>query len=262
MLKLETGSDGSRKSAVTGRLSLHATLPLVIKSMMVVACMILLTSAIGQDVDAIIQKHIAALGGKANLAKIESGVKEGILESANAKISVQCILKEGEGYKQVVVVAGIRNFTIVTPKAAWDYLPASGETQVRTMQVEERKAMQYLLEARGLLYDYKKSGMRINEDGKVVMEGKELLRLRCVDSLSNEFILLLNPSSYLLEKMIARVNHEGQWQETMTAYADYRELEGVMIPFSIMLPMGWVHFEKIVLNKAIDEREFMPFKNQ
>ena len=80
-----------------------------------------------QTVDEIIDKHVAAMGGKEAWSKVNSITTTGTLQLQGAEIGVSSTILNGKGARQDISAMGMNGFNIVTPTAGWNFMPFQGQ---------------------------------------------------------------------------------------------------------------------------------------
>ena len=86
----------------------------------------LFTTVIGataQTADEIVDKHIAALGGKEALLKLNSMTMEGTMNVMGNDIAVKMAQVQNKGQRQDIIAMGMNGYAIVTAKEGWSYMP-------------------------------------------------------------------------------------------------------------------------------------------
>lgn len=98
-------------------------------------------------------------------------------------------------------------------------------------------------------------GFSVDYAGEVAASGKKLIRLLVTQNLTESFSLLLDPDTYFIVRRVEeRKNALGNKIFVVTYYADYRPVEGVLVPHKIAL----VSDDRVVQETQIDSIQGNP----
>ncbi len=98
-------------------------------------------------------------------------------------------------------------------------------------------------------------GFSVDYAGEVESDGKKMLRLLVTHRLTESFSVLLDPDTYFIVKRVEqRKGALGETVQVVTYYADFRPVEGVLLPHRIAL----VTDGRIVQQTQIDSIEANP----
>jgi len=112
------------------------------------------------------------------------------------------------------------------------------------------------------LVDYKAKGYQVELVSKESIEGKDAFKLKVTLKDGQVRYDYVGASSFLELKWQGIVRRNGEEFEAESYFRDYKNVEGLMIPFEIdtEIPGNPVHqkitFDKIELNPAIDDVRF------
>ncbi len=209
-----------------------------------------------QSVDEIIDKHIAATGGKENWKKVKTVVMEGSFNVMGRDVDVKITSIHMKGSRQDISVAGMSGYVFTTPEGGWMYMPFQGQTKPEPMTADDVKEGLDDLDVQGNLLDYKEKGHTVELLGTEDVEGTECHKLKITRKNSGEQTLYIDPSNYLLVRAVTKRKAMGQEMEMKTDMGDYREVSGVKVPFSISQPMGTIVMKSVKINEPVDEKLF------
>ena len=223
---------------------------------------VFIRAARAQTADDIIDRFIAAKGGKDKLNSIHSIYMEGYLEEMPVEVRVKIAIINGELYRAKYEFQGIESYTVVTPERGWHYTPANSEP-TEEMRMDEFKCMQTELDITGPLTDYKSKGQKAVLQGKEMVDEWECYRIQLSSPNGKDSIYFIETQRYLLRKSIQIVEKfspvSGEPETVVTNwYSDYKDFEGVLFPQSITTNSTATGassflFYKIELNIAVDE---------
>ena len=214
-------------------------------------------AAQAQTADEIVTRHIEAVGGADAWRKVTSMRQEGIMQLQGAEVVVTRTVVHQQGSRQDISVAGMTGFSIITPKAGWNFMPFQGQTQPEPLTEEDIKEGQSELDAQDELVDYKEKGSTVEFIGKDDVEGTECFKLLVTFKSGKTESLFIDPKTYFIIRQVAKQKANGQEADVITNYSNYQKLpEGIFVAMSISLPFGELVVSKVEVNKPVDEAIF------
>ena len=210
----------------------------------------------GQTVDDVINKHIAALGGKENLNKIQNVVMEGSLNFQGTEIGLTMTQVHNKLTRQDINVNGMHGFDMMTDKDGWAYMPFRGMQKPEPKTVEEVKEGQSDLDIAGPLVDYTAKGHKVELLGKEDVDGTECYKIKATLAGGKEMTFFIDPASNMIIRTKSKVKANGQETDVQTDLSDYKEVEGVKMPYSITVGFGTILISSIKVNQTISESVF------
>lgn len=209
-----------------------------------------------QTVDEVISKHVAALGGKEKLSKIQNVVMEGSLNIQGTEIALTVTQVHNKLNRQDITAMGMHGFDMLTDKDGWQYMPFQGMQKPEPKTADEVKKSQSDLDIAGPLVDYAAKGHKVELLGKEDVEGTECYKIKVVLAAGKEVTFFIDPASYMIIRAKETRKFNGQDAEMQTDFSDYKEVEGVKMPFSITQQFGTVLFSSIKVNQTIPESAY------
>jgi photosynthetic reaction center cytochrome c subunit len=214
--------------------------------------------------DDILKKYVDAIGGQAAIDKITSRVMKGEVTTANGNTGTYEVMQiaPDKGYESFVTQRGSMERAF-TGAVGWEKT-AQGVRELNGQDLVDLKLLMQLFRNLRLKEQYTTLRMagrdRIGDRAAIVVLGTTADRKRERLFFDAENGLLLRRISYL-ETMIAVIPQQ-------TDFEDYRDVEGVKLPFTIRVssvdaanPYITRKFTEIKLNAAVDESKFkMPPK--
>jgi hypothetical protein len=198
----------------------------------VVAFVLLAGAASAQTVDEIVARHVAARGGAAALAALQTLRIERTVAAVFTDIDVVIVKKRPAFYRSEQRPKGappiVRGFT---PEVAWESV--DGKTTVRegAGALEQREVD---ADFDGFLVGYREKGHRLELEGRRTVGGTDTWKLKVTMKSGAVRYVYLDAATFL------DVRHEGtvllapDRRVAMTiAFADWREVNGVKFPFAI-----------------------------
>ncbi len=211
---------------------------------------------LAQNVDEIVAKHIEALGGAEKLKKINSAVIEGTMNVMGNDVSLKITQLNNQGNRTDITVAGMSNYVIITPAGGYTFMPVQGMQKPEPMTADDIKEGLDDLDIQSNLLDYKAKGHTVELLGTEELEGTECYKLKVTRKNSGEQTLFLDKSTYYILRSSSKRKAMGQEMDVNVDYSDYRDVEGVKMPYSIGQGFGTMVVTSIKLNADIAPEVF------
>jgi outer membrane lipoprotein-sorting protein len=209
-----------------------------------------------QTVDEIINKHIAALGGTENLNKIQSVLMEGSLSVQGADVSITTTEVNNKLSRQDFNVMGMHGFDMTTDKDGWKYMPFYGMQQPEPKNAEEVKDGQTALDIAGPLVNYAAKGHKVELQGKEDVNGTQCYKLKVTLAGGKEITFFIDPATNMITRTKNKEKVNGQETDVQTDFADYKDVDGVKMPYSITMGIGTIFISSIKFNQVIPDSSF------
>ena len=222
-----------------------------------------------QNADQIVEKHIAAIGGRDALAKIKSRKATG-----TATISVQGMDLSGpiETYHQApnmqrlyitldLSAMGAPEPMVLDQRfdgtAGWTLNSMQGDQPMTGAQLENMKTSTFPTP----MLTYKENGTAITVLPNETVAGKSLVVLQVAPKTGTTSKVYLDPETYLVVRSVAKVDTPEAGQiEQVSEPSDYRVVDGVKVPFKVVQsnPMQTVTFvlKTVEHNLTLDQAMF------
>ncbi|WP_317897188.1 hypothetical protein [Aurantibacillus circumpalustris] len=214
-----------------------------------------------QSVDEIVNKHIEAIGGKDNWAKIKTLKIERVMKAQGAEIKFTIYQIDKKALRQDISVMGMTGFSIIKNSEGWSYMPWRGQSKSEAMTADDVKNSQDELSIQDEFMNYKELGKSLDYYGMDDIDGTECHKLKMIDKDEKETTFYIDPASYLILKKTEKVQANGQENEMSSYYSDHKKTdEGVMFPMSVSSGWGESEIVKLEVNPKIDESLFKPTK--
>jgi hypothetical protein len=217
-----------------------------------------------QTADEIINKHIAAIGGKGVISSMKSLYMEGTMEVMGSEAPSMTWIVYGKAFKNWVNFNGTEIVQVATEKGGWMINPMAGAPTATAMPDDQANASKMRFDPAGItgpLMDYAAKGNKVELEGKDTTGGANVYKLKLTtkDNIMIEYYL--DAATYLITKTVSRISMQGQEIETSITYSDYKKLDnGYMLSYTqqITLPQITLNLteKKVELNKTIDPTVF------
>lgn len=209
-----------------------------------------------QTIDEVINKHIEAMGGKEKIGKIQNIVMEGTLNYQGNDILIQTTTVHNKLNRQNISVAGMTGFDLLTDKEGWSYMPFFGMTKPEPKTAEEIAQNKADMDLAGPLVDYASKGHKVELVGKEMIEGKNCYKVKLNLAGGKELIMFIDAETNLIKRTIDKRTVNGQVSDLQTDFADYKDVEGVKMPFSLTQQFGTVFINSIKVNQVIPDSAY------
>lgn len=230
-----------------------------LKSILTLIILSLTTTLFSQNVDEIVKKHIDAIGGKDNWAKLKSLKMEMKMKANGADIMVTIFQVDKKAMRQNIALMGMEGYSILTNTEGWTYMPFQGQTKPEPMTADDVKKAQDGLNLQSDFLTYKELNKKLEYMGKDDVDGTECLKLKMTDKDGIESTYFIDPSNYYVIKETTKMTVNGKEMENSTSFGNYKKTEeGIVYPYSIT--GGWGDTEVIALsiNPKLDDALFKP----
>ncbi|MEO6539498.1 MAG: hypothetical protein ABIN74_00855, partial [Ferruginibacter sp.] len=112
-----------------------------------------------QTVDEVVDKFIAAAGGKEKLMALNSVKMDGTLTTQGYDIGITITVLNGKGARTDISVPGMpEGYRIMTATKGWNFLPFQGMTEPKEADEDQVKAQQSQLDLQTPLLNYAAKG--------------------------------------------------------------------------------------------------------
>jgi len=151
--------------------------PLMIFGLFIMA-LIAAQFAHAQTVDDVIEKNIAAMGGKEKLATLNSVRTEGGMTVQGTDVGIVITKVHNVGMRSDISVMGTENYIIVTPSKGYSFMPVFSQSAPVDMPDDQLKSGQTMLDLKGTFVDYKTKGIKAELMGKETVDGVECYKIK------------------------------------------------------------------------------------
>lgn len=234
--------------------------------------------ASAQTVDEVIDKYIAARGGKEKLTAIKTIYMEGSREMMGNEVTVKITKEQGKLSRTDFEMGSTNGFNLITEKGAWNYFPMRMDAPQKA-EDSLLAAMQVETDIAGPLVDYTAKGHTAVLEGKENVGDVTCYKIKLTTKAGKSITYWIQADNYLLVQSTPtggmmggrrRGNSEGGGQansvRTFILYKDYKAVDGVLFAHSIESRTeggegrggGGTTFDKIEVNKPVDEKLYKP----
>ncbi|MGD2245753.1 MAG: hypothetical protein PVI11_04310 [Candidatus Aminicenantes bacterium] len=202
-----------------------------------------------ETAEEILEKMIAAQGGRSALEKIRDTTLKGTMEMVQMGLGglLTTYQKEPNMLRMDATVQG----TVITQafdgQTAWMTNPITGMAE----KMPDLMARDFGRSALGndALLDPEKYGISYSLEGKETVEGKVYFALKQIFSDGFKATLLIDPETFLMYKSkTTSINEIGEELEVDTVFSDYRTIEGITLAHSFITYQDGREFMKMSIS--------------
>jgi hypothetical protein len=189
--------------------------------------------ALGQTVEELVAKNIAAKGGIANIKAISSMRVTGRLETQGIIIQVDLEQKPASLVRKSATVQGMTQVKAYDGREGWLIDPFQGRRDPERMGEDDTRNMVEESDFYGPLVDYGKKGSKVDYIGHASVDGDDALLLKVTLKNGDIINYYLDPDTYLEFRTERLMFVRGSVRETFTNIGSYKKVNGVYFPFSM-----------------------------
>jgi outer membrane lipoprotein-sorting protein len=231
---------------------------------------VLAGAASAQTADEVVEKHLAAVGGREALGKLTSRRSTGTitLSTAAAELSgpAEVYAKAPNKTRAVMrldlaAIGGVGDMTveqIFDGKAGYTLNSVQGDTAIAGRQLESMRNNVFPTP----FLTYKAAGTTLEVLPREQVNGREAIVLRATSKTGSTSRIFFDAETYLVVRTVATVDAPtgGELEQTSEP-SDYRTVDGVKVAFQIVnsneLQTVIVKLAKVEHNVAIDDAMFV-----
>lgn len=220
-------------------------------------------AASAQTLDEIVARNLEARGGKEKLKAIQSARMTGTMTMGQGMEAAMVIeFRRPKMVRQEFTLQGMTGVTAYDGKIGWQIMPFMGKKDPEPMSADDLKEMEDQADIEGDLVDWKEKGSKVELLGKEKVEGTDAWKLRVTLKGGTVKTEWLDADSFLEIREESKRKIQGNEMEFVTTLGDYKEVGGVMVPFSFQSkPKGGtgsqsVTFKTVEFDVPIDAARF------
>jgi len=222
------------------------------KTLMGIALLTLLAPiASAQTVDELLAKNVEARGGLKKIKAVQSMRTTGkMMLPQGMEMPVVMVQRRPKDFRMEFTFQGMTGIQAYDGKTAWMTMPFTGKKDPEAMGAEESKLVEEQADFDGPLMDYKEKGNTVELVGKEQVEGADAYNLKVTLKSGEIRHVYLDAETYLEIKAEAKRTMHGTDTETESYIGDYKEVDGMMMPFAVESgAKGSPQRQKIVIDK-------------
>ena len=213
--------------------------------------------ASAQTVDEVVAKYIQGRGGIEKIKAVNSIRVTGkmIMGGGSMEAPFVQVRRRPSDSRVEFTIQGLTGLQVFDGKTgtAWSVMPFMGKKDPEASPAEETKLMAEDADFDGPLVDWKDKGNQLELVGKEQVEGADAWKLKLTRKSGNVDYLYLDTETGLEVKSESKRTVRGQEVEAETMLSDYKEVEGIELPFTVVTGMKGAPAEqrpKMVMDKV------------
>lgn len=216
-----------------------------------------------QTIDEILAKHYEAQGGLARLQKIQTMRMSGKMTVGPGMEAPITLEKKRPGMMRLdFTFSGMTGTQAYDGTQGWQVMPFMGKKDPEALSPEDAKEVEQQADFDGPLVDWKAKGHAVELLGKESVEGADTWKIKLTRKSGQVEFYYIDTETFLILRETAKRTMRGTEIDGESLFSDYKEVDGVMFPFS--MTSGAVgspqkqsmSFDKIEVDPAIDASRF------
>ncbi|MDP9267659.1 MAG: outer membrane lipoprotein-sorting protein [Acidobacteriota bacterium] len=206
------------------------------KLFLVVLALLIALPLVAQDLtaDQIIAKNIEARGGMAKLKAVKTMKATGkMMVGPGIEAPVIVYQRRPDQMRMEITVQGLTLVQAYDGKTGWAIVPFQGKKDAEQMTADDVKEVKEQADIDGALVDYKLKGHKVELLGKDKVEGSDAYKLKLTRANGDVETIYVDADSFLEVKTEGKRTIRGTEMETDSNIGDYKEVDGLIVPFSI-----------------------------
>jgi outer membrane lipoprotein-sorting protein len=185
------------------------------------------------DIDQVVQKYFDAIGWK-DINKVETAVATGVSVQYGQETSFRQIQKRPDkAYMEVLLAGGQIIKQGYNGKTGWMLASWMNEAEPVELLGPDLKTIKDMGNIEGDLWNWQEKGFKLVMAGIQDLAGSKVYSLRLTKPDNDIDEMYIDAESFLLKKMIRKTNIGGSEVEVEIYYDDYRNIEGILLPFRV-----------------------------
>jgi hypothetical protein len=217
-----------------------------------------------QTVDEILAQHFTASGGLEKMRAVKTLRMVGKMTVGPGMESPFTMDRKRPNLQRVdFTFQGMTGTQAFDGKRAWAVMPFMGKKDPEPASDEDSKEAADQADFDGALVDWKDKGHQLELIGKESVEGAEAWKLKLTKKSGSIDYYYIDTDTKLLLKEEGKRTIRGTEVEGESTFGDYKEVEGMLMPFSMTNAVKGserkqtMTFDKIETNVAMDDAHFM-----
>lgn len=212
-----------------------------------------------QSLSNIVEKHIAAMGGREKLDSLNTIIMEGTFRLEGFELPLKGYLKNREAQRYNVSLMKTPGYVIITQKGGWQYFPFQGMKEPLSLKADELSTYLPYMDLQGALYNFKEKNNKIEYHGMQDVDDLPCYKLLITLEDGKQMTTYISAETFYITKTTMNISVNGKEQVWESLFANYQKTkEGYVFPFALTLGPGKAFVNKIIINPPIDPTIFDP----
>lgn len=220
--------------------------------------------AAAQTVDEIIAKYLKTVGGMEKIQAVQTLRRTGkFVGGGGFEADIMQENKRGNSVREEFSLQGMTAISAYNGKTGWKIEPWQGKKDPESLGEEEMKSILEDSDFDGPLINYRQKGYQVEFLGMDKFEGTDTVKLKISKTNGDVYVYHLDTDYYVPIKIDIKRMVRGAEREYEVALADYKEVGGWFLPYSIESNVkgsqgkSKVVYEKIEANVPVDDSRFI-----
>lgn len=203
------------------------------------ALLVLQMAAAAADltVDEVIAKNIDARGGLEKMKAVKTVKMTAKIMNHGMEVPGTMELKRPNMIRMEFTIQGQNIVQAFDGENGWMIMPLMGVKDPQKMTEDDVKEVKEQADFDGPLVDYKEKGNTVELMGKEDVEGTSAYKIKVTLKSGDVRYIFVDADSFLELKTTAMIKREGNEMQIDSYSGDYKEVNGLMLPFSIETKM-------------------------
>jgi hypothetical protein len=239
------------------------------QGLLLLTTLVSLASLHAQTADAIINKHINAMGGQEKLSKLKSIHMDMSMQMMGNDIPSSVTIVEGKGARSESDIQGQKIIQVITDTSGWMINPMMGATTPQPLPEEQVKQSAGQIYITGPFYNYAARGNKVELQGQEKVGDVNAYKLKLITKDSDETTYYIDPSTYYIIEVVKSGEMMGNPVTITVTNSDFQKTpEGYVVPHTVQTDMGGqfslnAKITKVDINPPVDDSIFeMPTNNK
>lgn len=226
----------------------------------------MVAAAADLTVDEVIAKNVEARGGMDKMKAVTTVKMTAKIMNQGMEVPGWMELKRPNMIRMEFTIQGQNIVQAFDGENGWMIMPLMGVKDPQKMSDDDVKEMKEQADFDGPLVDYKDKGNTVELMGKEDVEGTSAYKIKVTLKTGDVRYIYIDADSFLELKTSTMIKREGNEMQIDSYSGDYKEVNGLMLPFSIETKMkdqtiSQITVDKVEMGVAIDDSVFkMPPK--
>ncbi|MCG8467679.1 MAG: hypothetical protein MJB57_05640 [Gemmatimonadetes bacterium] len=211
-----------------------------------------------QSLDEVLQNHYEAIGGLDAWKSLETMEASGSMSimGGMAQGPFYIVQKRPSMSRMEIMFQGMEIIQAYDGTTAWHVVPPMGITTPQETDAATAAAMQEQADMDGPLIGFEEEGTTVELVGREMVGETETFKLAVTRENGNTSEYYLDASTYMPIKIVGTT----PGMQATTTLGDYREVNGLLFPFSIDIENAQgpnaLTFDEVMINVEVDESVF------
>jgi hypothetical protein len=215
-----------------------------------------------QTADEIIAKYLQTMGGKEQIAKINSLYMEGTMDVMGNNGPLKMTTLNGKGYKMDIEVMGSVITTCFNDKEGWTINPMMGNSSAVSLPESQYKAGKDQIFIGAPFVFYAEKGYKAELSGQEAVGDIQAWKVKMTSPDSISVFYFFDPSTGYLVRTIQQAEMQGSMVDNIMTLSDYRVTDGYPQFYKMVMNIGGqfemtMNINKVEINKTVDEALFV-----